>query len=97
MFLATCANIIAPMTAMQLLWINLITDSLPAIALGRDDKDPDIMNNAPRNPKDGIFAHGGFKFNMFYGFIIFIIVFAAFLIPVIYGMTNPDYHLTWNQ
>lgn len=95
MFLATCANIIAPMTAMQLLWINLITDSLPAIALGRDDKDPDIMNNAPRNPKDGIFAHGGFKFNMFYGFIIFIIVFAAFLIPVIYGMTQ--YNLTWNQ
>uniref|UniRef100_A0A8C5JK34 P-type Ca(2+) transporter n=1 Tax=Junco hyemalis TaxID=40217 RepID=A0A8C5JK34_JUNHY len=95
MFLATCANIIAPMTAMQLLWINLITDSLPAIALGRDDKDPDIMNNAPRNPKDGIFAHGGFKFNMFYGFIIFIIVFAAFLIPVIYGVTK--YGLTWNQ
>lgn len=95
MFLATCANIIAPMTAMQLLWINLITDSLPAIALGRDDKDPDIMNNAPRNPSDGIFAHGGFQFNLFYGFIIFVIVFGAFMIPIGVGMVK--YNLTWQQ
>lgn len=95
MFLATCANIIAPMTAMQLLWINLITDSLPAIALGRDDKDPEIMNNAPRNPSDGIFAHGGFKFNLFYGFVIFVIVFGAFMIPVGVGMVQ--YNLSWQQ
>lgn len=95
MFLATCANIINPMTAMQLLWINLITDSLPAIALGRDDKDPDIMNNKPRNPKDGFFAHGGLWFNLFYGFIIFLVIFGAFLTPIIRGMVENN--LTWNQ
>lgn len=95
MFLATCANIINPMTAMQLLWINLITDSLPAIALGRDDKDPDIMNNKPRNPKDGFFAHGGLWFNLFYGFVIFLIIFGAFLTPIIRGMVENN--LTWNQ
>lgn len=94
MFLATCANIIAPMTAMQLLWINLITDSLPAIALGRDDKDPDIMSNKPRNPNDGIFAHGGFKFNLLYGVVIFVAVFTAFMIPIFIGMSKG---LTWGQ
>lgn len=91
MFLATCANIIQPLSAMQLLWINLITDSLPAIALGRDDKDPNIMNEKPRNPKDGVFAHGGFTFCLFYGFIIFLVVFAAFLVPVLIGITHTAY------
>lgn len=108
MFLATCANIIQPLSAMQLLWINLITDSLPAIALGRDDKDPDIMEQKPRNPSDGFFAHGGFLFNLFYGFVIFVAVFAAFLIPVLIGITSIKYgsstmatinygSLSWNQ
>lgn len=97
MFLATCANIINPLTAMQLLWINLITDSLPAIALGRDDKDPDIMNNKPRNPKDGIFAHGGLPFNLFYGFVIFAVVFSAFLIPILQGIAGDGAALTWAQ
>ena len=91
MFLATCANIIQPLSAMQLLWINLITDSLPAIALGRDDKDPNIMQEKPRNPKDGVFAHGGFYFCLFYGLVIFVVVFAAFLIPVLIGITHTSY------
>lgn len=91
MFLATCANIIQPLSAMQLLWINLITDSLPAVALGRDDKDPNIMAEKPRDPKDGVFAHGGFKFCLFYGAVIFVCVFAAFLVPVLIGMTSTSY------
>lgn len=91
MFLATCANIIQPLSAMQLLWINLITDSFPAIALGRDDKDPDVMLQKPRNPKDGVFAHGGFAFCVFYGFVIFVLVFSAFLIPVLIGITSKQY------
>ena len=94
MFLATVANIIQPLSAMQLLWINLITDSLPAIALGRDDKDPDIMSNKPRNPHDGVFAHGGFQFNLFYGVVIFFAVFAAFLIPVLIGINSISYQTT---
>lgn len=91
MFLATCANIIQPLSAMQLLWINLITDSFPAIALGRDDKEPDIMERKPRNPQDGFFAHGGFKFNLFYGFVIFVAVFGAFLVPILIGITSKTY------
>ncbi len=47
-----------PLLSMQLLWINLVTDSLPAIALGMEPVEKDIMNNKPRPKTEGIFAHG---------------------------------------
>ncbi len=48
----------APLIATQLLWINLITDSVPAIALGMDPGSPDVMSKKPRNPKESFFAGG---------------------------------------
>lgn len=47
-----------PLLSMQLLWINLVTDSLPAIALGMEAVDPQVMNKKPRPKTEGIFAHG---------------------------------------
>ena len=47
-----------PLLSMQLLWINLVTDSLPAIALGMEPVEKDIMNYKPRPKTEGIFAHG---------------------------------------
>ena len=47
----------SPLVAMQLLWINLVTDGLPAIALGRENVEPDIMEQTPRPKSEGIFAH----------------------------------------
>ncbi len=44
-----------PLVALQLLFVNLVTDGLPAIALGVDPADPDIMQQPPRDPKEGIF------------------------------------------
>ena len=48
----------SPLLAIQLLWINLITDSLPAIALGLEEPESDIMNKPPRDSKKSIFADG---------------------------------------
>jgi Ca2+-transporting ATPase len=45
-----------PLVAVQLLWVNLSTDGLPAIALGVDPYSPDIMEHPPRNPKESIFT-----------------------------------------
>ncbi len=47
-----------PLLSMQLLWINLVTDSLPAIALGMEAVEPDIMDRKPKPKNEGIFAHG---------------------------------------
>lgn len=47
-----------PLLSMQLLWINLVTDSLPAIALGMEPVDSDIMNQKPKPKNEGIFANG---------------------------------------
>ena len=59
MFVAILMGLPAPLIATQLLWINLLTDSLPAIALGMDPGDPDVMKEKPRPPKESFFAHGG--------------------------------------
>lgn len=47
-----------PFTALQLLFINLVNDSVPAIALGMEKAEPDVMEKAPRQLNEGIFANG---------------------------------------
>ncbi|MGQ9530216.1 MAG: cation-translocating P-type ATPase, partial [Candidatus Bathycorpusculaceae bacterium] len=44
------------LTAIQLLWVNLVTDGLPALALGIDPGDPDLMERKPRDPKESVFT-----------------------------------------
>lgn len=57
-FLAMCIWQISPFISIQLLWINLIGDSLPAVALGMEKLEPDVMEHRPRSKKESIFAHG---------------------------------------
>ncbi len=47
-----------PLLSMQLLWINLVTDSLPAIALGMEPVEKDVMEHKPKRKDEGLFAHG---------------------------------------
>ena len=47
-----------PLLSMQLLWINLVTDSLPAIALGMEPVEADVMEHTPKPKEESLFAHG---------------------------------------
>lgn len=60
----------APLLATQLLWINLITDSLPAIALGMDPGNHDVMKEKPRPAKESFFANGASRHVLLGGFLI---------------------------
>ena len=57
-FIGLLSGMESPLLAIQLLWINLVTDSFPAIALGLERGESDIMNRKPRNSKESIFAGG---------------------------------------
>ncbi len=78
-FAATLMNfeVLAPV---HLLWINLVTDTFPAISLGMEKAEDNVMNRAPRDSREGIFA-GGMGFDIFFqGLIISAITLAAYFI-----------------
>ncbi len=79
MFFIILVGFETPFIAIHLLWINLITDSLPAIALGMDPKDKGIMKEKPRNPNETIFAHGGLRDTIMHGSFITVAVIIAYL------------------
>ena len=70
----------SPLLAIQLLWINLVTDSIPAIALGLERPEIDIMDKKPKNPKKGIFADGLWGNIFVEGMMIGILTLLAFSI-----------------
>ena len=70
----------------QLLWVNLVTDCFPALALGMEDAEGDIMKRRPRNSKDGVFAgHMGVDC-VAQGLIITVLVLASFFVGVYFDM-----------
>ena len=79
MFVAIIAGLASPLKAIHILWVNLITDSLPGLALGVDSGDPDIMKQSPRDPKESLFARGGMAITVFFGLVIGTITLAAYL------------------
>ncbi len=81
-------SIFAPV---HLLWINLITDCFPALALGMEKPEADVMNRKPRDSKEGIFA-GGLGFAVFYqGLLVTLITLASYLIGR-YVLVSSDPH-----
>lgn len=67
-----------PLVAIQILWINLVTDGLPAVALGMDQAEGDVMKRKPRKQDEGVFARGlGWKI-ISRGFMIGAVTIAAF-------------------
>lgn len=78
-----------PLSATQILWINLMTDTLPAISLGVDPGDKDVMKKKPRDPKESFFAEGAGIRAVIGGFLIGILTLAAFY----FGLTEHGYGL----
>ncbi|MBR5227576.1 MAG: calcium-translocating P-type ATPase, PMCA-type [Clostridia bacterium] len=69
-FFALILGFDSPLLAIHLLWINLVTDSFPAIGLGMEKAEKDIMEHPPINPKKGFFANDLWKKILFEGFMI---------------------------
>lgn len=68
-----------PLVPIQILWVNLVTDGLPAMALGLDRAEENVMRRPPRHPKEGVFARGlGWKIAS-RGFVIGMVTLAAFM------------------
>jgi Ca2+-transporting ATPase len=81
----------SPLLAIQLLWINLLTDSLPAIALGMDPGNPDVMKEKPRPAKESFFANGAGMHVLLGGFLIgALTIFAYFFGYYEHGYTPFD-------
>jgi len=79
MLFAMILGLPLPLTAIQILWVNLVTDGLPAMALGLDQPEENVMKRKPRNAKEGIFARGlGWKI-VSRGFLIGGVTLLAFM------------------
>jgi len=79
MFIALISGMASPFLATQLLWINLLTDSLPALALGMDPSDPDVMKEKPRDPKESFFSHGAGVRSLVGGLLIGLVTLLSFV------------------
>ena len=79
-FVGLLLGVKSPLLAIQLLWVNLVTDSLPAIALGLEPPEKDIMNRPPRDAKKSIFADGLMGKIVSEGFMIGMFTILAFFI-----------------
>jgi len=82
-FFSALFNWVIPLAPIHLLWINLITDGLPALALGVDPADPGIMKRPPRDPKESIFTRRVVSIMLLMGIWMTLI-----LLPVFYWKTG---------
>ncbi len=79
MFLGMLAGLPVPLLPIQILWINLVTDGLPAVALGFDPPEKDVMKRPPRKPDENIFSQGLAGTILFRGILIGITTLAVYV------------------
>ena len=91
MFTSVVVGLATPLKAVQILWVNLLTDSLPCFALGVDpNSSSNVMNKPPRKENESIFAHGGYKLVGMYSILIAIITLGSYLFPALQYMSAND-------
>lgn len=88
MFVGMLLGLPLPLLPIQILWVNLVTDGLPAIALGLDPAEKDVMMRKPRGAKENIFSQGLLNLILFRGSIIGLSTLAAFV--SIYHFTGDE-------
>ena len=88
-FFATVFGWAMPLVPTQLLWVNLITDTLPAISLGMDPGDKAVMNRKPRDPKESFFAEGAGMRAIVGGVLIGVLTLVAFYLGIIHSGDVP--------
>ncbi len=93
MLLATVAGLPLPLLPIQILWMNLITDGLPAIALGVDPPHEDVMHRPPRRADESIFARGLHRKILIRGTLISLCTVAVFTVALMIKPSN----LEWAQ
>lgn len=91
MFVAMLLSLPLPLVPVQILWVNLITDGLPAMALGLDPPETNVMKQKPRNPKEGIFSRGlGYKI-ITRGLLIGLVSLVAFMVVLYFYPDDLNY------
>ncbi|AGK98037.1 calcium-transporting P-type ATPase, PMR1-type [Clostridium pasteurianum] len=78
LFVAILLNWDTPLRPIHILWVNLITDTLPALSLGVDPGDENVMDNPPRNTKESLFSKGSSIFLVLNGILIGVLTLIAF-------------------
>ncbi|NLM96265.1 MAG: calcium-translocating P-type ATPase, SERCA-type, partial [Halanaerobiaceae bacterium] len=81
-FIGIVMGLPLPLLPIQILWVNLVTDGLPALALGLDNDSDDVMKRPPRDPEESIFSHGMTGHIISEGILIGISTMAAFLLAI---------------
>ena len=91
MFIFLVLNLPSPFISIHILWVNLISDSLPSLALGRDKKYDDIMEGKIRKKDESFFSNGGIKIIVVYGLMIAFLTSLSFLLlPIMNILRNGE-------
>lgn len=82
----------SPLTAIQILWLNLVTDGLPALALGVEPPEKGVMEQPPRKPNEGVMAGGIGGSILWQGAMIGLLAFGIYVLALSWGRTVPEAH-----
>jgi Ca2+-transporting ATPase len=91
-FTAILLGMGSPLTPIQILWLNLVTDGPPALALGLEPPEKDVMKRPPRSPKAGVFAGGVGSAILIQGAVIGALSFTSYWLALQWGKTLVEAH-----
>ena len=95
MFVAILVGLAAPLKAVHILWVNLLTDSVPCLALGVDTNSSyNVMANKPKHINENVFSRGRWKYIVIYGIFIALITLCGFIFAPIQELSSQGLPLT---